>query len=275
MLIDIVATCRGVSPDSLADLEIVPLEFDHVKKAALPTVLNPVDKFRLGTPASESGGASASSTEAPSVASHSSDVGSALPPPALPVLQRLSDVALGDVPGSALAEERKHGFRRNFVPVHDHLVLDYENLYCRGKMNTLGMERPGHRPYCCYADVQKANSLWKLNVLGCTFPYEHLLGRSFPSFYHVCVVGGDAALHRVLCNFVVTRQLEARKKAQRAAQARPPDGEPVSGFEMRIFLVPAARGSAEAVGGQISDMASFIARHDVWYRRQVRVGRAM
>ena len=66
------------------------------------------------------------------------------------------------------------------------------------------------------------------------------------SILRLCVLGSDAVLHRILCNYVCFRhEYEARFRK----------------LSLRVYVVPTARHDCQ--------LASYLARSDAWYRRQM------
>ena len=66
------------------------------------------------------------------------------------------------------------------------------------------------------------------------------------SILRMCVMGSDAVVHRTLCNYVAFRH-EYEKRFQK--------------LSIRVYVVPTARHNCQ--------LASYLAREDAWYRRQI------
>ena len=227
-------------------------------------------------------GGTAEAQQAPAAGN---DAGGATPtasvPPPPPPPPRPSDNAGSKEGGDGAARPR--GFQRKFVPGLPPMEIEYDNMYMtKAELPSLGTgiaagpaggggaaalcDTFGDRRYLRYPDAQPRGT-WTVRASGTRFPYQDFCrdGAYPPSYMNVCVFGGDAALHRVLCNYVVMRQEEVL-----ALTADDDDAAlDAALLKTRIFLVPTARGATAAIGGQLSDLSAFIARHDVWYRRQV------
>merc|ERR1711871_1635638 len=66
------------------------------------------------------------------------------------------------------------------------------------------------------------------------------------SVFKVCVMGGDRTLHHILCNYVALWHT-GKEMCQK--------------LNIAVFLVPTSREGC--------DLATFVAQHDGWYRRQI------
>ena len=80
------------------------------------------------------------------------------------------------------------------------------------------------------------------SVYCCLFCGSH----SRKSILRICVLGSDALLHRILCNYVCFRH-EYEKRFRK--------------LSIRLYVAPTARHNC--------DVATYLAREDAWYKRQI------
>ena len=281
LLQEVVDQCRqGGAPGVVGDpVVVIPAHFGPKKGNASSGVLRAVAKFRALSSKTSSPSTNVTSPLAASPAESLPVVDDGPPPPPPPHPMDGRDAPPeGKEPDGGTSE----GFKRKFVPGLPAMEIEYDDMYMTRAMlpaaaaaisragGAVDEEKSdwcdvyGAKKYIRYPEghAQRRGS-WDVRWKGAQFPYPAPAGRRLPpSYMHVCVFGGDAALHRVLCNYVVTRQVEARDFTdEQELQERM--------LNIRIFMIPTAHGLSECSGGQLSEVASFIARHDVWYRRQV------